>query len=77
VDLSYFLRFLFSVRVLDYVITNIISRIGAGNLIVKTLARVIVESRQKMVIKLARYLIQARSVQVDSFFKILLFARRV
>jgi len=45
------------------------SRIGAGNLIVKTLARVIVESTQKMVIKLAKYLIQARSVQVDSFFK--------
>jgi len=53
------------------------SRIGARNLIVMTLARVIVESTQKMVIKLAKYLMQARSVQVDSFLKILLFARRV
>ena len=43
-------------------------QIGARNLIVKHLARVIVESTMvKMVRKAAKYPIQVRSVQVESF----------
>ena len=77
VDLLIYITISFSSRVGVFQWTNKHSQIGARNLIVRYLARVIVESTTvKTGGKAAKYRIQARSVQIDSFL-FFCFVRRV